>query len=276
MGILDHDEILKLHRAVISAQIVASRSTLLVGIDDHVVAGLPYAANPSDQILEDLHAMNETGALADGSVPLATWLQNAVARAGAKKEGAVFQNALDRARSEAIMLAGAAKTEARASPVTPGAPTIDRLIRSTLDAADPAVVAPLGLLAREYIDGRKSPDAFFRGFTQLLSQVSGDDYRALQSLMRNINTSVLPDDELRVIVREGKNFKQGFGFYIWKDRGEQQGMYFAGTSKDPGYLLHLLKVNRFARAVTGMIGDTGGDDVFISRSTAARFCEFIV
>src|SRR5437762_2060460 len=99
MGILTHDEILKLHAAIVSAQLVPSRSALLGGIEAPFIVGLPHAPTPSDQILEDLNAMNGTGALADDSVPLAIWLKNAVARAGGKKEAVVFRDALARCRT---------------------------------------------------------------------------------------------------------------------------------------------------------------------------------
>lgn len=96
MGPLNHDEILKVHAAVVSAQLVGSRDALLVGIDGRLVAGLPSAATPSDQILRDLDTLNSASVLADGSMPLATWLANAVAQAGPRKEGAIFRAALDR------------------------------------------------------------------------------------------------------------------------------------------------------------------------------------
>lgn len=96
MPILPHEDILKLHRAIISAQLVPSRAALLTGVDEHLVAGLPIGATPSDQILQDLDALNKTQTLADGTVPLAWWLQNAVARTTGKKEAKVFQDALER------------------------------------------------------------------------------------------------------------------------------------------------------------------------------------
>lgn len=96
MALLSHDDILKLHAAVVSAQLAASREVLLVGIDPGIVVGLPTAANRSDQILHDLGALNEARELADGTIPLAAWLRNAIARAGGKTEGAVFSRALER------------------------------------------------------------------------------------------------------------------------------------------------------------------------------------
>lgn len=116
MAILSHHTILELHAAIISAQLVASRSALLAGLDPRFVAGLPIAPTLSDQILADLDSMNQTGTLADGSVPLATCLQNAMARAAGKPEEAVFRDALARCRPGAARPAAAAP-----SPPTPAA-----------------------------------------------------------------------------------------------------------------------------------------------------------
>lgn len=118
MGILTHDEILKLHAAIVSAQLVASRSALLAGIDAHFVAGLPHGATPSDEILEHLNAMNEAGTLADGSMPLAIWLANAIARAGGKKEAAILR----RAREQCETSSHGARSAARKSSPVPVAP----------------------------------------------------------------------------------------------------------------------------------------------------------
>jgi len=98
MGLLEHYEILKLHAAVISAQLMTSRSALLTGIAGSFVAGLPDAENRADQILQDLNAMNDTGELADGSMPLATWLANAIGRTRGKREEAIFAAALEHVR----------------------------------------------------------------------------------------------------------------------------------------------------------------------------------
>lgn len=98
--VLRHDEILELHRAVVSAQLTGSRAALLVGIDAAFVAALPSAASPSDQILCDLGALNAAGGLADRSVPLAIWLANALTLAGVRKEAAVFRAA--RARLDGV------------------------------------------------------------------------------------------------------------------------------------------------------------------------------
>lgn len=136
MPLLSHDEILKLHAAVVSARLLESRLTLLVGVNPGFVAGLPRAVTSSDQVLQDLDALNAAGALADDTVPLAIWLLNAVARAGMQKEAALFKAVLEKvggpaglrgtAREETAAIGGpAGSSTAPAAAVilpAPGAP----------------------------------------------------------------------------------------------------------------------------------------------------------
>ena len=126
MGLLPHDDILKLHAAVISAQLIGSRSALLAGIDRNFVAGLPEAENRADQILQDLDAMNETGKLANGSIPLATWLANAIGRTRGKRDEAIFAEALERVRpggTAASTSASSRAPAARREGTPPAAPS---------------------------------------------------------------------------------------------------------------------------------------------------------
>src|SRR5688572_21978421 len=97
--LLSHARILELHAAAVSAHLMGSRDALLAGLGPAFVAGLPHARSPAEQILQDLDALNSVGALTDGTVPLAVWLGNAVALAGAREESAVFRRALLHATS---------------------------------------------------------------------------------------------------------------------------------------------------------------------------------
>ena len=94
MGILKHDQILELHAAAVTS-LAESREALLSGIPAAFVASLPGASSPADRILRDLGALNDVGELADGTVPLALWLRNALALAGGRMEAAVFRQALE-------------------------------------------------------------------------------------------------------------------------------------------------------------------------------------
>jgi hypothetical protein len=60
------------------------------------VTSLPLAKDPAAQILRDLDALNKAGALTDGSVPLAVWLENAALLARPRREAVDFKEALAR------------------------------------------------------------------------------------------------------------------------------------------------------------------------------------
>lgn len=90
---LEHELLLRIHRATIEAQL--DRGALLAGISPLFVSSLPEAATPADQILRDLDTLNRVGALRDGSVPLRTWLENAAARTSMLPVGDVFREALE-------------------------------------------------------------------------------------------------------------------------------------------------------------------------------------
>jgi formylglycine-generating enzyme required for sulfatase activity len=128
MGLLGHDEILKLHAAAVSAHLIESRQAMLTGIEASLTGGIPRAANPSDQILQDLDALNAVGALVDGSVPLATWLSNAVARTGTRKESAIFVAALARCTGQQPGEKGAHQGSAASAEA--GAPPNPKAIRA--------------------------------------------------------------------------------------------------------------------------------------------------
>src|SRR5262245_11151145 len=86
---------LKVQQAAISARLPANRTGLLAGLPAAFVASLPHAATPGEQMLVDLDTMNAAGVLTDGTVPLASWLMNAMVLAASRQEVAVFERALD-------------------------------------------------------------------------------------------------------------------------------------------------------------------------------------
>src|SRR5262245_58465587 len=96
--LLSQPEILRLHAAAISADLAGSRRPLLAGIDPTVVAEIPNAESAAAQILNDLDALNSTAAPADGTPPLLTWLENAVALVGPRQQAAIFEEALKSCR----------------------------------------------------------------------------------------------------------------------------------------------------------------------------------
>jgi SAM-dependent methyltransferase len=117
MGILSLDEVHELRSAVITADLTNSRNALLVGIPSDFVASLPREAKAGEQVLRDLDALNTAGALADRSMPILTWLTNAVALAGPRAEALVFRRLLERpaglARPHARLLLAASERVAQ-------------------------------------------------------------------------------------------------------------------------------------------------------------------
>lgn len=92
---LNQNDILRLQEAAISAHLSSSRSALLAGLPQKLVAGLPdNDVPPSEKILRDLNALNEAGVLVDGREPLAFWLANAAALASPRLEYRIFEQAL--------------------------------------------------------------------------------------------------------------------------------------------------------------------------------------
>jgi hypothetical protein len=99
MAILPDDQIRRLHTAILTALLTDNRRALLGGIDAVFVAGLPTAPDPGGQIFSDLHLLNAVERLADGTVPLKIWLENALTLAGQRVEVDVILAALEVTRS---------------------------------------------------------------------------------------------------------------------------------------------------------------------------------
>lgn len=91
MPVVPHSQILRLHAAAVAVGLTTSRDQLLAGLPQGLVAAFPSAANASAQILSDLDRLNDLGQLPDGSVPLRTWLENALALHGLHTQAAVFR-----------------------------------------------------------------------------------------------------------------------------------------------------------------------------------------
>jgi hypothetical protein len=91
MGILSEQDIIEIYEAAVTMRLVESRTALMAGTRPDFVATLPSATNQAAQTLSDLHALNEIESLADGSCPLSTWLLNATALAGPRKEAWILK-----------------------------------------------------------------------------------------------------------------------------------------------------------------------------------------
>jgi hypothetical protein len=78
---------------------------------------------------------------------------------------------------------------------------VDRL-RSVLD---PAAARVLGRLTAEYVDADHFPDAFFRDFSRLLTEIQGEELDELGALCKKVETLALksPSVRLDLSMREG-------------------------------------------------------------------------
>jgi hypothetical protein len=91
---LPQDLLRAIHTAAVNAGL--DRDVLLAGIEPRgLVASLPGGTSPADQLWLDLQELRRVGALADGSVPLRTWLETALHLAAARREAQTFSRALD-------------------------------------------------------------------------------------------------------------------------------------------------------------------------------------
>jgi hypothetical protein len=89
--LLDHAEIQGVQQAALLAGL--DRSALLAGVNRVFAGLLPFGSSPGAQLLLDLDTLNHAGALEDGSMPLRSWLDNALLLSGVRPEAAVFQKA---------------------------------------------------------------------------------------------------------------------------------------------------------------------------------------
>lgn len=62
--------------------------------------------------------------------------------------------------------------------------TVVESVRQVLDAHDPSVVPVIGKLSAEYYRAQRSPDGFFRGFSRMLADLSGEELRDFRRLMQ--------------------------------------------------------------------------------------------
>ena len=83
-----------IHRALVDSGLTSSRDALLAGIPRAFVSSLTTVPSAAAQALIDLGALQNAGMLRDGSRPLVTYLQAAVALAGPRREAQVFRDAL--------------------------------------------------------------------------------------------------------------------------------------------------------------------------------------
>lgn len=144
MSFLQHlpsDEINAIHTAAINLGLSSSRTTLLGGLSPAFVATLPPGANPADQLLRDLQALNVIEALEDDSVPLIHWLTTARHLTSIRRESSVFKVALDKLAQKAAIKGVEAENakvsgELRRDPKLTGAQQLESSSSEATDRKD--------------------------------------------------------------------------------------------------------------------------------------------
>lgn len=217
MAILDHRQVLRVHKAILSARLGDRRAGLLSGMPAGFVATLPHEAAPADQVLVDVDALNAAGTLADGSVPLLRWLENAVALAGARTETRIFAQALRTVRRTKRPTAEKQKVAQQpARPPTKGQPRTTKQKRTEQEPPKsqvlfndeirvkhgeiemrnlnvPMRLSPAPLHVRVYAEGKVNTE---NGFT--LYVASNTDVILLGSHIRELREMAVPEINARV------------------------------------------------------------------------------
>jgi cellulose synthase operon protein C len=91
---LSLEEVMAVFQAAEEVGLAGARDALLSAMNPMFVRGLAGRPTQAGQLLSDIQALNHAVVLADGSHPLAIWLQNAIILTRSRKESAVFEQAL--------------------------------------------------------------------------------------------------------------------------------------------------------------------------------------
>ncbi|WP_437783302.1 hypothetical protein [Sorangium sp. So ce1097] len=134
--------------------------------------------------------------------------------------------------------------------------TILRSVRALLDAVDPAAVSPLAVLAREYVGEQKTPDAFFRGTTRVLAELSGNELADLRKVVSWV-LSACKEDRCMLVAFD-QDFSAGDHEDDWPTIPWRVLMFTGGSkslqdadsvlegTQNPVRLLRLMEVNDLA------------------------------
>jgi nucleoside phosphorylase len=164
-GLLTDAHLRDVQDAAVSARL--DRNVLLTSLGPGLVASLPKAPSPGEQLLSDLRELNRIGKLRDDSIPLRSWLETAKHLAGPRREAAVFEAAL------------AALAEALAVTADALAPTAEALPANAPPARAAAPQVPATAPPRPPRDPKDAPVDI------LLVTVLPEEYGAVLRLLSN-------------------------------------------------------------------------------------------
>jgi endonuclease G len=91
---LEPGQLRSLSKAAIELGLHERRDVLLASIDRQFTSRLKNASNPGDQLRLDLEELNRTEKLPDGTVPLRTWLEDAIDAAAGRNRAEALEHAL--------------------------------------------------------------------------------------------------------------------------------------------------------------------------------------
>lgn len=146
----------------------ARLDALASAIDPLYVASVPVGAAPVDRLFLLLNDMNKVHNLRNGDVPLAQWLEGAVALAGGKPQTEIFEAALARVRSTPALRPAATVASSLAAVEDPNldvdpeamvAGSDETVPVGFLSSALEAAKAVVKLLVHRYEDGEPAVQA---------------------------------------------------------------------------------------------------------------------
>lgn len=79
--------------------------------------------------------------------------------------------------------------------------TITESVKRLLDSVDDAAAVPLGVLAAEYLGAQQRPDAFFRGFSRVVADLSADEINDLKAVLDVLREPLQRDEVYLGIVK---------------------------------------------------------------------------
>lgn len=98
MGLIDRSLLLEISSVAIELGLDQQREGLLSGIDRTFVSNMSRALAPGAQLLSDLTTLDAAERLSDGSIPLRSWLENAMFLSSMHARSEIFQQGLDAIR----------------------------------------------------------------------------------------------------------------------------------------------------------------------------------
>lgn len=147
-------------------------------------------------------------------------------------------------------------------------------LRALENVIDPSVLPALGALTREYTEGSRRVDDFFRGVARTLQELSADEFVSLQVLTTAIaaHPRAAPHLDLNVMPPHDGTGEQIAFLKEGCSSGEPGAWEYIPGVANPRRLVHLLLTNGIA-AYSDTIGP--GASMTVAKMKAARIAKLI-